>query len=144
MRMKRFVWASLAALIGSLIGSADDRPPNSVEPGLVGYWKLKGDCLDHSAPSGVFRSTDSGVTWARVRSGSVNDLIMDPSNPATLYAGVQSDGVYKTITGGEGGDSLQHATSTPVGSASLPLTYDEADELFFLFCLLIFHSPTRH
>jgi hypothetical protein len=48
MRIRRFVWAGLAALISSAIGSTDDRPPNSVEPGLVGYWKLKGDCLDHS------------------------------------------------------------------------------------------------
>jgi hypothetical protein len=55
--------------------------------------------------NGVFRSNDSGVTWTRVKTGSVNDLITDASNPATLYAGVQSDGVYKTTTGGEGGDS---------------------------------------
>ncbi|MGI8989092.1 MAG: WD40/YVTN/BNR-like repeat-containing protein [Bryobacteraceae bacterium] len=40
-----------------------------------------------------------------MKTGIVNDLVMDPSNPATLYASVQSDGVYKTSTGGATGDS---------------------------------------
>jgi hypothetical protein len=46
--MKRFVSVMVVALIGSLMGRADDQPLNTLEPGLVGYWKLKGDCLDHS------------------------------------------------------------------------------------------------
>ena len=54
---------------------------------------------------GLFRSDDSGANWARVKTGIVYDLVMDPSNPVTLYAGVQGDGVYKTTTGGAGGDS---------------------------------------
>ncbi|TMH28310.1 MAG: hypothetical protein E6H66_21970 [Betaproteobacteria bacterium] len=54
---------------------------------------------------GLYRSTDSGANWTRVKTGLVNDVVMDPSNPAILYAGVQNDGVYKTTTGGAAGDS---------------------------------------
>jgi photosystem II stability/assembly factor-like uncharacterized protein len=69
--------------------------------------------IDGTAPSvlylngsiGLYRSTDSGANWTRVKTGTVNDLAMDPSNPATLYAGVQGSGVYKTTTGGAAGDS---------------------------------------
>ena len=49
-----------------------------------------------AASNGVFRSIDSGVTWTRVKTGTVNDLVMDPSHPDILYAGLQSDGVHKT------------------------------------------------
>jgi photosystem II stability/assembly factor-like uncharacterized protein len=58
-----------------------------------------------TASKGLFRSDDSGANWARVKTGIVHDLVMDPSNPVTLYAGVQADGVYKTTTGGVGGES---------------------------------------
>ena len=71
---------------------------------------------------GVFRTTDGGRTWARVlyrspRTGAI-DLVMDPSDPNTLYAatwerirrkwsdprvepGYDESGVFKTTDGGE-------------------------------------------
>lgn len=55
--------------------------------------------------NGLYRSTDSGAGWARVKSGTVNDVAMNPARPETLYAAVQADGVYKTRTGGAAGDS---------------------------------------
>jgi hypothetical protein len=55
--------------------------------------------------SGLSRSDDFGANWTLAKTGTVNDLVMDPSNPATLYVGVQSDGVYKTTTGGATGDA---------------------------------------
>jgi len=52
---------------------------------------------------GVFRSADAGATWTAVNAGLGNlglfTLAMDPSDPATLYAGTGS-GVYRTTTGG--------------------------------------------
>jgi photosystem II stability/assembly factor-like uncharacterized protein len=55
--------------------------------------------------NGLFRSTDSGAGWTRVKTGAVDDAVMVPSSPATIYAAVQRDGVYKTTTGGAAGDS---------------------------------------
>ena len=70
---------------------------------------------------GVFRTTDGGVTWTRVlyrspRTGAI-DLVMDPSDPETLYAatwqrirrkwsdprvepGYDESGIFKTTDGG--------------------------------------------
>jgi photosystem II stability/assembly factor-like uncharacterized protein len=52
---------------------------------------------------GVFKSTDSGGTWAAANTGLttpyVNALAIDPSTPATLYAGT-SGGVFKSTDSG--------------------------------------------
>jgi hypothetical protein len=58
-----------------------------------------------AGPNGLQRSTDAGVTWTATKTGLVNDVAMDLTNPATIYAGLQGDGVYKTTTGGAAGDS---------------------------------------
>jgi photosystem II stability/assembly factor-like uncharacterized protein len=56
---------------------------------------------------GVFRSADGGRTWQKVlyrsnRTGAV-DLVMDPNNPSTLYAGLWQ--VYRTPWSMESGGS---------------------------------------
>lgn len=72
-----------------------------------------------TATGGVFRSTNTAITWTAHDSGipaadkdRVFALVMDPVDPAILYAGLQGGGrVYKTIDGG--------ATWTP-SAAGLP------------------------
>jgi hypothetical protein len=58
-----------------------------------------------TAAQGLYRSIDSGVTWAKVKNGVIDDLVMDPASPATLYTSVEGDGIYKTTTGGAAGES---------------------------------------
>lgn len=72
-----------------------------------------------NAERGVFRSTDGGRTWKKVlyvddKTGA-SDLVMDPSNPMILYAGMwqaqrypwmmvsggNSSGLYRSTDGGE-------------------------------------------
>jgi photosystem II stability/assembly factor-like uncharacterized protein len=56
----------------------------------------------------IFKSTDSGKTWAAATSGlanrAMNTIIVDPTNPQTLYAGVDlsgsTGGVAKSTNGG--------------------------------------------
>jgi photosystem II stability/assembly factor-like uncharacterized protein len=58
-----------------------------------------------SSLAGVYRSPDSGGSWALSKSGGeVTDLVMDPTNPNILYAAISGDGLYKTTTGGAGGN----------------------------------------
>ena len=73
--------------------------------------------IDRDAPTvlymagsaAVLRSRDSGATWEAVLEpigGSISDLVMDPSNPRRLYAGVTGaganvGGVYRTEDGGD-------------------------------------------
>ncbi len=52
---------------------------------------------------GIYKSTDSGQSWSRVlwQPGvKGTELRMDPGNPQTLYAGLQSAGFYKSTDGG--------------------------------------------
>lgn len=78
--------------------------------------------------TGIWRSTNGGDSWTRIVSGitnlsandAVSDLVMDPSNPNTLYAAVgtpaggPANGVYKTTDQGE---SWAVAGNFPLGSA---------------------------
>ena len=53
---------------------------------------------------GVFKSTDSGGTWAAVNAGLTNSyvyaLVIDPVSSATLYAGTHGGGVFKSTDSG--------------------------------------------
>lgn len=50
---------------------------------------------------GVLRSSNSGQSWsASLDIGMATNLVMDPLNPDTLYAGILGQGVYKTVDGG--------------------------------------------
>ena len=56
----------------------------------------------------VLRSDDGGATWSDASSGlptgsfddGVRALLVDPSNPATVYAGTRGAGAFRTIDGG--------------------------------------------
>lgn len=73
---------------------------------------------------GVWKSTNGGFSWVNTtlgipnydhNEGAFSDLVMDPTNPQTLYtaigtyAGEPANGIYKTTNGG--------ATWTPAGNA---------------------------
>lgn len=57
-----------------------------------------------SGDVGMFRSQDGGVTWAPVNNGfsflPVNDIAVDPTSSATVYAGTNGQGLFKTLDGG--------------------------------------------
>lgn len=88
--------------------------------GAPGVWKSGGPygesayalVLDRAAPStlylgtegGVFRSTDSGITWAPRSAGigvvPVHSLTIDPTSSSTLYAGTPSRGIFRSTDSG--------------------------------------------
>jgi hypothetical protein len=53
---------------------------------------------------GVFKSIDGGTTWQAMNNGLpegwVYTLVIDPTNPSTVYAGTHSMGVFKSLDGG--------------------------------------------
>jgi len=56
-----------------------------------------------SSGHAVFKSKDGGFSWQAseigVRSHSVSEIAVDPSNPDRLYAGA-TNGLYRTANGG--------------------------------------------
>jgi photosystem II stability/assembly factor-like uncharacterized protein len=96
------------------------------------YAAVLGDPYGPNPERGVFRSTDGGATWTRVlhrsdRAG-VSDLVIDPSDPRTLYATVwdavrppwggvtgTGSGIFKTTDGGDNWTELTRKPGLPKG-----------------------------
>ena len=53
-----------------------------------------------ASDAGLYSSFDSGVTFNQMLPDVVNDLVIDPSNPSTLYAGTLFAQVFKSVDGG--------------------------------------------
>ena len=108
------VWVSTNALAGpqsswtDVTGSLPQRPPTQIavdraNPGIAyiafsGFAGFNGDSQGH-----VFKTSDFGASWTDVSANlpnlPVNDLLVDPDVPATVYAATDH-GVYWTINGG--------------------------------------------
>jgi hypothetical protein len=58
---------------------------------------------------GVLKSSDAGTTWQAMNNGLpegwVYSIVVDPTNPATVYAGTHSMGVFKSFDGGASWES---------------------------------------
>ena len=94
---------------------------------------------------GVYKSTDSGVTWTAVLqtnpAAPFSDLAIDPTTPQTLYAaagdifGNSSNGIYKTTDAGAHWTLLSGfpngtQSSSPVGRISLALAPSNPQVLY--------------
>ena len=59
---------------------------------------------DSLGGSPALRSTDGGETWSGMKTGlntaAVRGFAIDPVQPTTMYAGTESDGVFKSVDGG--------------------------------------------
>ncbi len=92
----------------------------------LAYVGALGNLWKPTKERGVFKTTDRGKTWKKVLyidkyTGAV-DMVMDPSDPNTLYAamyqrlrrtwgfngGGPGSGIYKTTNGGESWEELSH------------------------------------
>ncbi len=78
-------------------------PPGADITALVADPSAPGTLFAGTAFDGVFRSTDSGTTWAAVNTGlgntTVFGLAVKPDTAGTVYAAT-NDGVYKTTNAG--------------------------------------------
>ncbi|MBL7979479.1 MAG: T9SS type A sorting domain-containing protein [Bacteroidetes Order II. Incertae sedis bacterium] len=59
------------------------------------------DILLAGTNTGVFKTTDGGISWRNVMGGWVQQLMANPLNFKTLYAARNGNGVYKSVNKGE-------------------------------------------
>ena len=105
---------------------------NPTNPDLV-YVGALGHVWAPNPERGVFRSKDGGKTWEKILfrndSTGVVDLVMDPSNPNVLYAGLwqagrtpwllssggKGSGMFKTTDGGDHWTEITRNPGLPEG-----------------------------
>jgi len=81
----------------------DPTNPNTIYAGIG----LGGELMHGSGCWGVFKSTDGGINWSRATKpfghglleDYVYDLVMDPNNQNTIYAGTARESVYVSFDG---------------------------------------------
>jgi photosystem II stability/assembly factor-like uncharacterized protein len=102
-------------------------------PDIV-YVAAQGHLWGYNPERGIFKTTDGGKTWRHLTNGlpadgktGASDIVMDPANPNTLYAGMwerirrphifesggPNGGIYKSTNGGESWTKL--AKGLPAG-----------------------------
>lgn len=91
----------------------DPVDPNTIYAGVF--------CCIGIGANGVYKSTDGGLNWSPMNTGltdlSITELIVDPTNPAVLYASSTSPfgntvGVFKTTNGAASWSGVSTGLST--------------------------------
>ncbi|MBI4850748.1 MAG: hypothetical protein HY819_02865 [Acidobacteria bacterium] len=84
--------------VGGLVISPSN--PKIIFAGLSrGTEGVDGSPFPGVSQGGIFQSIDEGETWNKIEtapSGQVEELKIDPSDPKTLYATYNAEGIYKT------------------------------------------------
>jgi len=117
-------------------------------PNVV-YVAAMGHLYSENAERGVFRTSDGGATWEKVlyvnQKVGVIDLVMDPRNPAVLYAatyekqrlpwqmvnGGPASGIHKTTDAGRTWSRLEGGLPTGrIGRIGLDICLSKPDVLY--------------
>ncbi len=121
-------WKLIGLNTEAQIGKIQIHPQN---PDVV-YAAVLGNIFGPGSERGVYRSLNGGKNWEKVlyiddKTGCI-DMVMDPTNPRILYAGMwqaermpwtlidggEKGGVYKSIDGGENWERLKGGLPTGV------------------------------
>jgi hypothetical protein len=63
--------------------------------------------------AGLERTEDGGVTWTRLRTDTVSDIVLDPNNASTVFIAVVGSGAYKST---DRGDNFTLLSGSPTGA----------------------------
>src|SRR5262249_14181857 len=63
--------------------------------------------------AGLERTTDGGITWTRLRSDTVTDIVLDPANSSTVFIAVAASGFYRSTNAG---NTFSLLSGSPTGA----------------------------
>ena len=138
------------ALIGVLISHLALAACDRSEPIVVIQLHPKNpDILYVTTNDYIYKSRDGGKTWANISRGMSHSRVIamavDPSYPATVYAGTKGDAVYKSYDGGQRWASmrsgLDDATISSVVNQFVFDPYD-SNHIFAATTMGIFETKT--
>lgn len=138
------------ALIGVLISHLALAACDRSEPIVVIQLHPKNpDILYVTTNDYIYKSRDGGKTWANISKGMSHSRVIamavDPSYPATVYAGTKGDAVYKSYDGGQRWASmrsgLDDATISSVVNQFVFDPYD-SNHIFAATTMGIFETKT--
>jgi photosystem II stability/assembly factor-like uncharacterized protein len=138
------------ALIGVLISHLALAACDRTEPIVVIQLHPKNpDILYVTTNDYIYKSRDGGKTWANISKGMSHSRVIamavDPSYPATVYAGTKGDAVYKSYDGGQRWASmrsgLDDATISSVVNQFVFDPYD-SNHIFVATTMGIFETKT--
>ena len=116
-------------------------------PDLV-YVAAQGQIWSPNPERGVYRSEDGGRTWDLVLEVNADtgatDIVMDPSNPRILYAGMwhhgrkpwyiksggEGGGIYKTVDGGDTWTKLAGGLPDLIGKTGIAVSADNPARVY--------------
>jgi len=103
MRAPRSV-ATLSILFAALLGLAACGPGSEAIV-VIALHPKNPDLLYVATNDYIYKSRDEGRTWRKISGGMshsrVISMAIDPAYPATIYAGMKGDAVYKSYDGGQ-------------------------------------------
>ena len=79
---------------------------------------------------GLYVSTDGGASFTLSRSGLATDVVMDPTDPAVLYAAIYNTGVYKTVNSGTAWTLMPTGFATSMRRINLAIAPSAPDTLY--------------
>ena len=88
---------------------------------------------------GVFKTTDGGATWLRVRSGTGSDVLYDPVDPTVAYVAMSGEGIFKSTNGGD-----TWVSAGTISGPRLRLAMAPSDPLTLYVLSLVRHAPPDH
>lgn len=89
--------------------------------------------------AGVFRSTDRGLTWARVLSTNAEDIVFAPGT-STVYASLINSGVFKSTDGGATWTNITGSMNAAGSRMRLAMAPSDSNTLYVLVGQRLYRS----
>lgn len=86
-----------------------------------------------AAGSGIYKTTDSGVTWTQTHASTHKDMEFKPGDPSIVYASTSSGTVRRSTNSGDTWTTLNNGIPTTGGRVALGVTPANPEYVYALY-----------